>query len=192
MCAADNIAFADLQGFFIGNDKRFILKEFCFSISSSINNNNNIKFNPSISHHYIFAAPFPFHHLSESCQKSVIWLTRNHHGLQWSQGQTNYNKIRECIQPLLEEHHHHHHHHLVIYVKGDQKVNWLKELCSNISIDCRNIEEIGCCSRLPQDYGHIFYNCNQHDKRSTNRRCALQNTKIIENWYHSNIHSYEQ
>lgn len=187
MSVADNIAFADLQGF-IGNDKRFILKEFCFSISSISNNNKNI-YTPSISHHYIFAAPFPLRQLSENCQKSVIWLTRNHHGLQWSQGQTPYNKINECIQPLLEE-------HLVIYVKGDQKVNWLKELCTNISIDCRNIEEIGCCSRLlpPQDYGHIFYNCNQHNKRSTtNHRCALQNTKIIEHWYHiNNIHSNEQ
>jgi hypothetical protein len=178
MGGMENIIFADLQGFWIEN--KFILKELCFLIRDS-KENSNIFIAPSLSHHFIFTQPFAWYLLSYNSKKTVLWLTQNHHGIHWTQGTTDYNKINECFAPLLGE-------NVVIYVKGAQKVTWLKELC-NINIDCRNIEEIGCNICLQREENIIdrkLYHCNKHS-RSRKNRCALLNSKIIEYWYHNNI-----
>lgn len=184
MDAKDRIAFVDLQGF-ISIDTRFILKEICFSINDrQHNNSDNNTFNPTLNHHHIFLPPHAWNQLSESCRKSALWLTRNHHGLHWSQGEIDYNEISECVKPLLEQ-------NLLIYVKGEQKIDWLKDICNNHNINCRNIEELGCDIRLgtidddDDDYNdRVFYHCNKHSRAFN--RCALQNCEIIKYWYNNN------
>lgn len=181
MADIGGIAFADLQGFIVNN--QFILKEICFSIQNSDIKNN--LFNPPPSNHYIFFAPFAWHQLGDKCKRSANWLTNNHHGLRWNQGEVDYDKISECIEPLLLQE------NLLIYVKGDQKVDWLKEVANNLYINCQNIEEIGCNISLNEEIAarsadQIFFKCNKHHNRAINNRCALQNCKTIEYWYQNN------
>jgi hypothetical protein len=137
MAERARIAFVDLQGFIV-ND-RFILKEICFSIANhdDDNNHHNNIFNPPLNHHFIFKPPFDYNQLSGKWLINAYWLTHCHHGLRWSQGDLAYNKISECVAPLLQK-------NLLIFVKGEQKIDWLRELCKPYYIDCRNIEEIGC------------------------------------------------
>jgi hypothetical protein len=124
MIGSERIAFVDLQGFVVNN--QFVLKEICFSVKSNRHDDNIPSF------HYIFCEPFAWKYLSDMCRKKAMWLSTFHHGFYWKQGELSYEKINTCIAPLAEK-------NLIIYVKGQQKVNWLKQLCENIEIDCRNI-----------------------------------------------------
>lgn len=172
MSASDRIAFVDLQGFVV--NKCFVLKEVSFSI---IQDNGFQSFDDITSYHYIFAAPFPWKYLSDICKKRTAWLTAFHHGFYWCQGTTAYEDIITCIAPLLEK-------DLIIYVKGEQKVSWLRELCYNPFLDCRNIETIGCNIRLGdvcRSYPNTFH-CKKHSKSNL---CALQNVEVIKHWYYT-------
>lgn len=189
MAGNGRIAFVDLQGFTLDGGERFILKEICFTIGRNKGcggaDSENV-FNPPISHHYIFSAPYGWNQLSQKSRTSAYWLTNFHHGLRWSQEGTSYNKVFDCVKPLLQ------HDNLLIYVKGDQKVEWLRQVCNNLYINCQNIEEIGCdISLLGESIGIIddtnyilLYHCKKHN--NSRNVCALQNCKIIENWYRDN------
>lgn len=182
MAGNSRTAFADLQGFIVEDD-RFILKELCFTIWRKGSSNNANTYNPPISHHYIFDAPFGWNQLSEKSRASAKWLTNFHHGLHWSQGGTTYNRVSECVAPLLQQDT-----NLLIYVKGEHKVEWLRRVC-NRYINCQNIEEIGCDISLRgesigivNDTSYILlYHCRRHNNSAN--LCALQNCKIIEDWH---------
>lgn len=71
---------------------------------------------------------------------------------------------------------------LIIYVKGTQKVEWLKSLLNVNHADCRNIEEIGCNFRL-SDCASCRLSCGHHKHKV--RNCALQSVGLLETWYHN-------
>lgn len=173
MTESVRIAFVDLQGFVVNNC--FVLKELSFSI---IQDNGYQSIDDSPNYHYIFAAPFSWKYLSDICKKRTSWLTAFHHGLYWTQEGTAYEEIANCIEPLLEK-------DLIIYVKGEQKIGWLKELCYNPFLDCRNIEKLGLNIRLA-DICHRLHSSPFHCKKhNQSYQCALQNVKAIEKWYTS-------
>lgn len=162
MGADKHIAFVDLQGFIV--NQQFVLKELCF-LSSLSNTTLN---------HYIYKPPFSWEFVNDRSKKNIIWLTIFHHGLYWIDGNIPYYKIDETFEQLCSP-------NLIIYVKGAQKVTWLKNLCKNY-IDCRNIEEIGCNFRLA-DCAQPHLSCSQHKHKTNN--CALQSVKLISNWYNN-------
>ncbi len=89
----------------------------------------------------------------------------------------NYDDIYSCIQPLIENK------GAIIYVKGRDKVEWLKTLCNYQDINCINIEDIGCTINL----NDIEYKskvkaarCYKHDKLL---QCAYQNVLILKDWF---------
>jgi hypothetical protein len=173
MSESDRVTFVDLQGFVINN--HFVLKELCFSIRR---NQEKCVDNDIPSHHFVFREPFSWKFVSDMCKKRAIWLTAFHHGFYWKQGDTSYEKISTCIAPLMEK-------DLIIYVKGQQKIDWLKQLCGNREIDCRNIEDYGCKIHLSDGARneHFQTHCNKHRKSN---QCALRNVKQIEDWYFEN------
>lgn len=166
------LAVADLQGFLYDNNE-FILKELCFSILSG-----NTSSDKSEYHHYIFAPPIKWYALSKKCRASALWLRTFHHGFFWNQGQIHYNDRIDYIKPLLQE-------NLIILVKGRQKIQWLKEVCRNSTIDVRDIEK-----ELTDEFTNFrladeayklsnVHHCRMH---GIVKHCAKQNVKIIENW----------
>lgn len=183
------IVFADLQGFLVNG--QFVLKEFCFSSAATTTTTSLIVPTQPFSypdankrHHYIFAPPFPWKFTSAADRRRALWLTSFHHGFYWNDGYTSYACVEQILEPLRQP-------NQIIYVKGDQKVKWLEELCAGAAtgegaqIDCRNIETIGCprLSGDDDDAGteRAFCGCNRHRRKTAH--CALRNVSLIENWF---------
>lgn len=167
MAGCKRIAFADLQGFIV--NKQFVLKELCFSFASSSFADEVPKY------HYIYLPPFSWEFVNDACKRGIIWSTIFHHGFYWDDGCASYNQIDQSVEPLRES-------NLIIYVKGAQKVTWLKNILKDNRIECRNIEEIGCDFRL-SDCASCRLNCGKHKHKAKN--CALQSVGLLETWYHN-------
>lgn len=168
-----HIVFVDLQGFMV--NQQFVLKELCISSSSTSSPNINLN-------HYIYKSPFSYKSVNHTCRKNILWLSNFHHGLYWNDGNILYDQIDDAIEQLYLP-------QVIIYVKGAQKIIWLRNLCKRINIDCRNIEDIGCNFRLA-DCVSSQLDCSQHRNRTNN--CALQSVKLISNWYYNDTKHYRQ
>lgn len=155
------IVFADLQGFIV--NKQFVLKELCFSCASE----------ELPKYHFVYEPPFEWKFVSDTCKRRIIWATIFHHGFYWNAGSVPYAQIERTIEALRAP-------SLIIYVKGSQKVAWLRNLIKDPRIDCRNIEEIGCNFRL-SDCASCRLMCGQHKHNA--KSCALQTVGLLETWY---------
>lgn len=171
---SDSIAVVDLQGF-TSNNNEFILKEIYFSIFNYNSEGEDIGIIEDITNrHYIFKPPFDWNELDRGSRANAFWLAKFHHGIYWNDGYENYNEIFNCAKPLLRD-------NLVVFVKGIQKVLWLKDLCKAHDLDVRNIEDLGCAIRLSEESYKLrnSYHCCKHNKV---KHCARQNVKILKNW----------
>lgn len=181
MSGSEQVAFVDIQGFVV--DNYFVLKELCFSFKGNRRRQPCIDDN-TFNYHYIFCEPFAWKYVSDMCRKRALWLTAFHHGFYWKQGELSYEKISACLEPLKQN-------NLIIYVKGAQKVKWLRTLFGTFQIDCRNIEDYGCAIQLSNGARneHMHSHCNKHQKL---QQCALRNIKQIEQWYFNNLTNYHE
>lgn len=169
-----NIYFADVQGFKTDNHPNsFVLKELCF-VEANKGVNSCSSSSSSIPNHYIFRAPFSYSKLTASAKKQSLYLTSFVHGFYWDTGFLDYSEILHTIQPLLLP-------NTIIYVKGNQKVAWLKQICNTSSLDCRNIEDLGYRTKLQFD--HMRPHCKFHNKIGL---CAYQNVFVLAEWFNNN------
>lgn len=173
MDSQNHIAFADLQGFIV--NKQFVLKELCFSLTSSTPSSFTGEFPV---YHFVFKEPFAYKFVSDACKRGIIWSTIFQHGFYWTDGNVEYKQIDHSVEPLRSP-------NLTIYVKGTQKVAWLRNILNSDHIDCRNIEDIGCNFRLSDQHGSCRMNCGQHKQKV--KICALRNVRLLEEWYDNNI-----
>lgn len=159
----------DLQGFIIG--RRFIVKEVAVLRKGTVLS------------HYLFASPMPWHLLTKSDKSQVCWLMANHHGLRWEDGFIPYRMAKRLITravtgSILEDAEESY----LVYVKGLQKREWLKNILDE---DARSDIII---ETLDADYEDIT-SLNNLDTSSTLRcnihlkHCALQNVLKIFNWW---------
>jgi len=162
--------FVDLQGFIIG--RNFIVKEVAILRDGSVLS------------HYFFGSPVPWRALTKSERCQASWLIRNHHGLQWEDGNVPYSfaqrLITKAVMGSTED-------EVFVYVKGREKREWLTDILDD---DVRNYVNI---ETLDADYEDIAslnkldvtnnIRCEKHLKN-----CALQNVFKIFNWW-SNHHN---
>ena len=102
-------AIVDLQGF-SGPKGQFVLKEVAI-----------LAHGMTLPVVYQFAPPYPWNDLSPDLQRRNAWLERNYLRLKWNSGTTPYDRIEEILNShvgLIEK----------IYVKGREKVEWLRTL----------------------------------------------------------------
>ncbi|EFN64034.1 hypothetical protein EAG_03650 [Camponotus floridanus] len=102
--------FVDLQGFTI--DKLFFVKE------------ATILRKGYVLSHYFFASPVPWSVLTKSERCQVSWLIRNHHGLQWEDGNIPYGLAQRAITTAVVGTIHEEEEEeesSVVYVKGLEK-----------------------------------------------------------------------
>ena len=102
-------AIVDRQGF-SGPKGQFVLKEVAI-----------LAHGMSLPVVYQFAPPYPWQDLSSDLQRRNAWVERNYLGLKWNSGTTPYDRIEEILHlhlGLIEK----------IYVKGREKVEWLRTL----------------------------------------------------------------
>ncbi len=148
-----NTIILDVQGFkdFYNN---FIVKELAFTTREYTQT-------------FLIKPPYQFTYLTRDEKRQVEWLEKNK-GLRWNEGYIDYREFQRMIVPYLENKN--------IYVKGSEKVKWVKDMCAN----CNVIElHEGTCPKLSvlaEKYCNrkANLNCNHHSKH-----CALRNVLCI-------------
>lgn len=150
----------DVQGF-NGVDNNFIIKEFALATEN-------------YTYVFLIKPPFPFSSLLEKERRQVLWVER-HYGITWSEGFIDYREFKRIVKPYLEN--------KKILVKGLEKVQWVRNLCSYCSVT--DIGEKGCpkFSILYErfcNHGNCFY-CINHSKH-----CAARNVIMLRKWYMEN------
>lgn len=138
----EGTAIVDVQGYRLCN-KTFIIKEICILCFGHIS-------------HFIFLPPFDYKFLNDSDKYQIKWLTNKYHGLEWSSGSIDYKEKDDLIKKSLQF-------ATCIYVKGEEKTKWLKEIVQNIEIV--NIEKIIDHNfRLKDENVAFVFKCFHHDK----------------------------
>jgi len=92
-------------------------------------------------------------------QKTAAWLTRNFHHIDWNEGKIPYDEdlIRRMCNLFP-----------VVYTKGHEKAQFLKEFHPNVlEIDC-TISRNGSCDNT----------CVLPQHSDVNSRCALRNARL--------------
>lgn len=79
--------FVDLQGFVV--DERFKVKEIAV-----------LRRGKELIHH-IFGPSVSWNLLESADRSRATWLTHNHHGLQWDEGDVDYRRARSLIERSL-------------------------------------------------------------------------------------------
>lgn len=190
----NNSIFVDLQGFIV--NEKFIVKEFAV-----------LKHNCELTH-LVFKQAMDWNLLTKAERSRACWLTANHHGFQWTDGNIDYRKAKKCIQTALfkniklksetsesnettnttiatttfdittES---------IIYVKGIQKVQWLKDIIGDaiknynvsirsIDVDYSDIRKLDFLKK-PKPKTQAMH-CIYHTKY-----CAMENVMILNYWW---------
>lgn len=168
-----NYAIVDLQGF-KNNSNKFIVKEIAILTK-------NIKF------HDIIKPPSPISELDYTHQKQVKWLTRNYHGIEWNDGFTTFRELQSTIEHILNG--------KIIYVKGAEKIIWLRRILGNKrnTFEIVDLESKNCSISLHKknkSSTHMkFHICSKHKALQNNSFCwcALQHVLILRNWCQVNL-----
>lgn len=152
----------DVQGFL--NPPNFIPKEIAIT-------------NGKQTEHYLIKPPLPFEMLSHDEKTQVRYLEQSHHGLRFSSGYIDYSLIPNLVRAQILNANVD-----LIYVKGHQKVEFLKKLFSIeelSSIKVINLEdgkcEMACSKTRPLCFSHNLKECV----------CALTNCWMLYNYVFS-------
>lgn len=157
------MAFIDVQGFKIKSNT-FIVKEIAVITHNS-------------TFHDVIKSPFPFKNLDDEDKKQAVWLTKNYHGFNWNSGSISMTELRRILISIFKKTD-------KIYVKGQEKVQWLHSIldCKTFSSNIINIEQIGCEIKLKKNIRNEIY-ANVCKKHSNHFHCALRNVLDLSDWY---------
>lgn len=170
---ADDCAFVDVQGFKANGGKTFVVKEFCLLHRDFV-------------FHTIVRSPCQYNELFHGFRLKVDWLTQRYHGLPFDSGKMS---IMQLVRRTLA--------HVTggtpVIVKGDEKVEWVKQIYGNwcggcVCIDCVNVEDYHPEFRLePNPESEIEEICAYHSGLSElyvwNCHCALSNARQLRAFY---------
>lgn len=155
----------DVQGFKT-TDNEFIVKEIAY-IS---------RYSDSLKKSYILKPPFPWTTLCARYRSVNLWTIRNYHGISWGSGTTPYNILQTEIDKDLSSAD-------VVYVKGSEKVVWMKKRFPLIKkiIDLENLR----CPSLQKlvDCNTDVEVCTGHGSVSNyNVNCSVRNIIVLKRW----------
>ena len=158
---SDTPVFIDMQGFIVNG--QFAVKEFAM-----LRNERELI-------HYIFRPPISWNLLTANEKSQACWLTANHHGLQWKDGDVEYAVAKTLIRNAVSD-------EAIarVYIKGVEKKRWLIEIIgsaphmtvTNIDAD---YDDIGPLQRLSTVR---TLRCGRH----TNI-CSMENVLKLYNWW---------
>uniref|UniRef100_A0A1B6KKM6 Uncharacterized protein n=2 Tax=Graphocephala atropunctata TaxID=36148 RepID=A0A1B6KKM6_9HEMI len=149
--------FVDFQGF-KDPSNTFIVKEFAIATSDGM-----------LLQHWLVRSPYPISTLDSKTIRQCNWTTKYHHGVHWTDGDITIQSLHRQLQPLLLN--------AVIYVKGLEKANYLKE-----TFRPSQVYELSNYPSLKDLETSNVY-CIFH-RKNTNKMCALNNVlKLVQ--YHN-------
>ena len=106
-----NIYICDIQGFHRVTEDTFIFKEISFL-------NLRKTALPTV---YLFKSPLRWDDLTREEKCTFQWLEKYYHGISWFSGDIPYNNLHRILQICTYG-------VKKIYVKGEQKVQWLRKM----------------------------------------------------------------
>lgn len=153
------VYFIDVQGF-KGAYNSFIVKEIAI-----LNDRNECQ-------HFIVHPPYNISNLPPDLHRKAYNTCQNHHGLDWTIGFSPLDAIIDHFSGVLNSH--------TIYVKGAEKVKWIKDLFRlGENANVQNLDEKGCprIENMRRTYPDIS-RCIVHQGT-----CALQNVYLCKKFY---------
>ena len=123
--------------------------------------------------HWIMMPPCAFGKLPAKARRENNWLSRNYHGIEWFDGEVNPKYFTSHLREIAR-------HARCIYVRGNEKANYLRNLLSR---DINNLEGISpSFKNLTPEEDAIQY-CGHHGVRKFgNFHCALYNAYKLKYW----------
>lgn len=109
-----------------------------------------------IINYFLFKAPYPEEELSDDIKTQNHYSFQKINFLDWNEGDTSYNKIKEILEPYSDENY-------TVLVKGYEKKKFLEKYLDNVCL-------INMPGRL-QDYTKYRHGCPVHS--SVANRCAV-------------------
>ena len=142
--------YVDFQGFL--NKEKFVFKELAI-----------ISEDYSVNLHCLFKPP---HNISQlnTCERQIVkWLTKNHHGLKWQNGDQPYEELVETLTKYTKKAN-------VIFVKGSAKEEILQNYIPHKTVLNLEDYEFPCLAELMSNStelqcDHHEYNNDLHDKK---------------------------
>lgn len=139
----------DVQGFPLHDG--FLIKELALSDGKRIN-------------HFVFKPKIPYRQLCCNDRRLVTRLETNHHALRYSDGYVNLCALPDILQRFAGN-------AAVVYVKGHQKVNVLKNY---LEVSLVNLEYVANVPKLSQtNTNTCMYHLNDF------KNCAISNVTVL-------------
>lgn len=130
--------------------------------------------------HWILIPPHGFSELPEKARRENNWLSRNYHGIEWFDGETNL----ECFTTQLREITRHVRN---IYTRGNEKARYLRNLLCRVIY---NLEGISPSFNELTEEEHRY--CAFHGFRKFgNFHCALHNAYRLQRWLSRSRDTYD-
>lgn len=120
---------------------------------------------------FVFKPPCSWFDLPIKCRVENKWLERNYISMSWDSGDISYNQVENILKITLSKAD-------KIFVKGLQKIQWLKKYLNNI----KDIEAITKCPSLRTLKKWYLPNnlCKYHE--NSKMACALYNVLLLEKY----------
>lgn len=152
MNSTAKILVMDCQGYYING--KFMPKELAITMDGEC------------VYSYIIKPTVPFRLLSVYDKESVVWLENNHHKIKYSSGYIHVNEIHYIVKKFID-----YKNYDCIYVKGNQKENFLQSL--KFDVEIINLDCIDDSPKLSNtEHECIHHTCNYSN-------CAIVNVKTL-------------
>ena len=127
--------------------------------------------------HWIVAASAPVTKLSRFVKRENNWLTQNHHGLEYTDGDVSQKALYKSLRSILVK-------ARKIYVRGEEKWKILNDLTMREIINLENVEHCPSFANLPWEERY----CIHHAQKSSHAlyACALNNAHRLKQWLNTN------
>lgn len=156
--------FIDIQGFLDNNDK-FLPKEVAVLASKN-----------EFIGHWIVKPTCYFQGLPDEVKRKNNWLTINHHGIEWFEGETSINALNHFLQTIVPI-------CVNIYTRGQDKRKYLQMITSREIID---LEKDPHCPTFAKMKSRKNTMCHVHvikkSKSCNQLSCALDNVYKLRSW----------
>lgn len=154
----------DIQGIFV---PEFFPKEIC------IRDGEN-----GLIHHYIVRTPTPWHCLSKAIKRMNIYVEKNIHGIRYifeDKHTIDIYQVENFLKSYSDVN--------VIFVKGSQKQEYLKDMLNRSNISIINLEHVEKCPKLASIQIDKDKACFLHHK--TMFQCSFRNVLLLDNFIKS-------
>ena len=121
-------------------------------------------------------SPYGLRFLSEKYRRVNYWLRTNKHGLDWNDGWLPYEKLEDLLYLVLMNQQ--------VYVKGTEKMEWVKTLVGKKGegkMTVCNIEELECPKLSSVKNSSESLKCKKHGKGE--KTCAVENVWKMYSFY---------